>query len=84
MIFFFGTRSGKSQTRPLHEVPCPYCDQLDTLRQVSTSNWFHFFWIRVFQISERTYADCSHCKRRYDKNDFSEAMLKASRAKSQT
>jgi len=51
MIFFFGTRPGKTEIR-----------NLDT------------FWIKIFKISSNTVAECSHCKRVYFEEEFSEEM----------
>jgi len=77
MIFFFGTRSGKTEIKSLDSVPCPHCEQKGTLRASKTSNWFHFFWIKLFKISSNTIAECSHCKRVYFENEFSEEMNRA-------
>ncbi|MGI9552553.1 MAG: zinc-ribbon domain-containing protein [Aurantibacter sp.] len=77
MIFFFGTRPGKTEIKTLAGAPCPYCEQTGTLTASKTSNWFHFFWIKLFKISNNTIAECSHCKRAYFKEEFSEEMRRA-------
>ncbi len=71
MIFFFGTRPGKTETKQLEGVLCPFCEQPNTLAAIKTSNWFHFFWIKVFRISSNTIAECSHCKRGFYEEEFS-------------
>lgn len=74
MIFFFGTRPGKTDIAQLEGVSCPHCEQANTLTTVKTSNWFHFFWIRIFKISSNSIAECSHCKRGFYEEEFSEEM----------
>ncbi|AYN66871.1 zinc-ribbon domain-containing protein [Euzebyella marina] len=74
MILFFGTRSGKTRSHSLPHTFCPYCEQQGTLTVYKTSNWFHIFWIRIFKISTNMMAECSHCKRGFHKEEFSEDM----------
>jgi len=74
MIFFFGTRPGKLMLKNLEHVNCPYCEQIGTLSVSKTSNWFHFFWIKLFKISSNLIAECSHCKRAYFEDEFTEEM----------
>lgn len=77
MILFLGTRPGKTEIRKLNAVACPYCEQTDMLTLSKTSNWFHLFWIKLFKISSNTVAECSHCKRVYFENEFSEEIKNA-------
>jgi uncharacterized Zn-finger protein len=74
MIFFFGTRPGKTELKKLPNVACPYCSQFDTLTVSKSVNWFHLFWIKLFKISSNTVAECSHCKRVYFEEEFSEEI----------
>ena len=74
MILFFGTRPGKQETLHLGNVKCPYCEQRGTLIAVSHSNYFHLFWIKLFKISNSIIAECSHCKRAFYENEFTEEM----------
>lgn len=77
MILFFGTRPGKTEIKQLEHVTCPYCDQIGTLTASKASNWFHLFWIKLFKISTTMVAECSHCKRVYFREEFSEEMQRA-------
>lgn len=77
MILFFGTRPGKTEVKALDAVACPHCEQTSTLTVSRTSNWFHLFWIKLFKISSNQVAECSHCKRVYFAEEFSEAMQKS-------
>ncbi|UII80717.1 zinc-ribbon domain-containing protein [Flagellimonas sp. CMM7] len=74
MILFFGTRSGKKETKTLSNVSCPYCSQTGTLKAVLQSNYVHLFWIPIFKIGVSKYAECSHCKRVYYKEEFTPEM----------
>lgn len=74
MILFFGTRSGKPETKKLFNSTCPYCQQRGTLSAITQKNYFHIFWIKLFKISSTTTIECSHCKRGYYENEFTEEM----------
>ena len=74
MILFFGTRPGKTETKQLVNSTCPYCQQQGTMTAVSQKNFFHLFWIKLFKISTNSYVECSHCKRMYYENEFTEEM----------
>ncbi|NJB70814.1 phage terminase large subunit GpA-like protein [Saonia flava] len=77
MILFFGTRPGKTKTIAIQNTPCPNCGQTNTLSLVTTANYFHLFWIKLFKISTDSFAECAHCKRGFYKNEFTEKMKKA-------
>lgn len=74
MILFFGTRPGKEKIRKLHNLKCSFCGQVNTLTAYIRSNYFHLFWIKLFKISTSEVIECSHCKRVYYKDEFTEAM----------
>ncbi|PWL37840.1 zinc-ribbon domain-containing protein [Flagellimonas aquimarina] len=76
MILFFGTKTGKKETKALRNTICRYCSQMGTLTAVSQPNYFHLFWIPLFKISVSRYAECSHCRRVYYKEDFTPEMKK--------
>ncbi len=77
MILFLGTRPGKTEIEQLYRCSCPFCKQIDTLTVSKTSIWFHLFWIKLFRISSNSVAECSHCKRIYYQEEFTEPMQKA-------
>ncbi|MRX65790.1 zinc-ribbon domain-containing protein [Maribacter luteus] len=77
MILFFGTRPGKEQIRKLTNVKCSFCEQTNTLTAYIRSNYFHLFWIKLFKISTSEVIECSHCKRVYYKEEFTEEMKDA-------
>jgi len=77
MILFFGTRHGKKVVQQLHGVSCPHCHQTDTLTVISQPNYFHVFWLPLFTMGTSRYAECSHCKRVYYKEEFTDEMEKS-------
>ncbi len=77
MILFLGTRSDTTEIEQLFGCSCPFCEQVGTLTVSKTNIWFHLFWIKLFRISSNTVAECSHCKRVYYQEDFTEPMQKA-------
>lgn len=77
MILFLGTKAGKEETKVLSGISCPYCDQSNTLTTISAPTYFHIFWIPLFKISTNHFVECSHCKKAYDENEFTEEMRQA-------
>lgn len=77
MILFFGTKPGKAKTQVLHTISCPYCKQAGTLSVVSVPNYFHLFWISLFKIHTSSIVQCSHCRKAYGKDEFTEDMERA-------
>jgi len=77
MILFFGTRPGKEEIQELHGISCPFCNQTNTLTASLQSNYFHLFWIKLFKISKHEMIECSHCKRVYYKEEFTDEMVDA-------
>lgn len=76
-ILFFGTRPGTPSSHFLQGVSCPYCTRKNTLTAKVTSHYFHLFWLPLFRVATFRVAECAHCKRTYDQDDFTEAMIKA-------
>ena len=77
MILFIGTRPGKQETRQLQGPSCTFCNQTDTLIAFIQSNYFHLFWIKLFKISKHEMIECSHCKRVFYKEEFTQEMVNA-------
>ena len=73
-FLFFGTRPGKTLTQALHNIPCPYCGQTDTLTATWTPNYFHLFWLPLFKIGTSEIIECSHCKKAYFNDEFTDDM----------
>ncbi|MCM4169418.1 hypothetical protein KCTC52924_00452 [Arenibacter antarcticus] len=75
MILFLGTKPGKTTSKVIPNVACPYCEQRNTLMAVTTTNYFHLFWISLFRIGTSTTISCSHCKKTYFKDEFNTEMI---------
>lgn len=76
MILFFGTRPGKKTTKPLQEVTCNFCSQKGTLTAVEQANYIHIFWLPIIKIGTSRFAECSHCKKVFYKDEFTSEMLR--------
>lgn len=74
MILFFGTRPGKEINKNLNGISCTFCKQVNTLSAKIHSNYFHLFWIKLFKISKQETIECSHCKKVYFKEEFTDEM----------
>ncbi|PXX28986.1 zinc-ribbon domain-containing protein [Arenibacter sp. ARW7G5Y1] len=74
MILFLGTKPGKTTSTLLQNVACPYCENKDTLTAVTSTTYFHLFWISLFKVGTHTTISCSHCKRTYFQDEFTEEM----------
>ncbi|MDX1363962.1 zinc-ribbon domain-containing protein [Arenibacter latericius] len=74
MILFLGTKPGKASSKQVNNVSCPFCEQRNTLTAVSSSTYFHLFWISLFRISSSTIISCSHCKKSYYEDEFTEVL----------
>ena len=77
MFLFFGTRPGNTEIKNLPGVVCPHCNQKNTLNASTSASYFHLFWIKLFKISTHVILECSHCKRVYYREEFSEDMERA-------
>jgi len=77
MILFFGTRPGKKETKILSNISCPHCSQTGTLTVAWQPNYVHLFWIPIFKLKPFQFAECSHCKRGFYKEEFSPEMERA-------
>jgi hypothetical protein len=74
MILFLGTKPGKATSKLLQNVVCSYCKNKGTLTAVTGTTYFHLFWISLFRVGTHTTISCSHCKRTYYKDEFTEEM----------
>ena len=74
MILFLGTRPGRKTQQKLGGVACDFCKQTGTITVVSQPNYFHLFWLPLFNIGTSRYAECSHCKKVYYKEEFTKEM----------
>lgn len=76
MILFFGTKKGKENSKKMPNLVCGHCGQKGTVTLYTQETLAHVFWLPITKIGTNHYAECSHCKRVYYKDDFSADMLK--------
>ncbi|MCM4151572.1 zinc-ribbon domain-containing protein [Arenibacter sp. N53] len=74
MILFLGTKPGKTTSLALQNIDCPYCKNRGTLMAVTSTTYFHLFWISLFRVGTSTTISCSHCKKSYFEEEFTEEM----------
>ena len=74
MILFLGTKPGKTTSILLQNVVCPFCENKGTLTATTSTTYFHLFWISLFRVGNHTVISCSHCKRTYYEDEFTEEM----------
>ena len=77
MLFFFGTRASKVKERKIKRTTCPYCETQDSFIVSTYSKYFHFFWIPIIPLFKTHVAECSHCKKSYDKVHFTQEMQRS-------
>ncbi|MFD2588806.1 hypothetical protein ACFSQJ_17905 [Croceitalea marina] len=77
MLFFFGTRASKIKERKLKRTTCPYCQTQDSFVVSTFSKYFHFFWIPIIPLFKTNIAECTHCKKSYDKVHFTQEMQRS-------
>lgn len=77
MLFFFGTRASKIKERKLKRTTCPYCQTQDSFVVSTFSKYFHFFWIPIIPLFKTHIAECTHCKKSYDKVHFTQEMQRS-------
>lgn len=56
------------------DIPCPYCKEVENQNMSIFGRYAHVMWIPFFPIGKTPIAECTHCKRTYDKSEFSEKM----------
>ena len=66
MLFLFGTRTTRTRQAPL-AVPhfCPNCGRRNTFDILSSSTYFHFFFIPMFPFMKSNDLICKECGKKY-------------------
>ncbi len=70
----YGTRAKFLGNFQVKEIPCPYCKEVDDQNMSIFGQYAHVMWIPLFPIGKTPVAECTRCKRTYDKSEFSEKM----------
>ena len=70
-MIFFGARASNIGNFDIPNSKCSYCEEGNTQRVSVFGKYAHIFWIPVFPIGKKAVAECTHCKRTIDQNEFS-------------
>lgn len=73
-MIIFGTRGSRIGSLQMAETQCDYCEQQHPQEITQFGQYFHIFWIPVFPMGRRTFAECTHCKRTLRKKEFSQRL----------
>lgn len=70
----YGTRASHLGSFQVKDIPCPYCEHVENQNMSIFGRYAHIMWIPFFPVGKTQVAECTRCKRTYDKSDFSEKM----------
>jgi hypothetical protein len=70
----YGTRAKFLGNFQVKDIPCPYCKEVENQNMSIFGKYAHVMWIPLFPIGKTPVAECTRCKRTYDKSEFSEKM----------
>jgi len=70
----YGTRASHLRSFQVKDIPCPYCEHTENQNVSIFGRYAHVLWIPFFPVGKTQVAECTRCKRTYDKSDFSEKM----------
>lgn len=70
----YGTRGKFLGNFQVKDIPCPYCKEVEYQNMSIFGQYAHVMWIPLFPIGKTPIAECTHCKRTYDKSEFSDKM----------
>lgn len=73
-IGIFGITEKEEGSRTATNARCSHCGNTGTQRIVVFRRYFHFFWIPLFPISRRAYAECTHCRRVLYEHEFDQEL----------
>ena len=75
-MIIFGTRASNLGAYLLNSGKCSHCGQTE-YAVVCFARYLHVFWIPIFPIVKKYYAECTHCKKTYEYRQFSDDMKQA-------
>jgi len=70
----YGTRAKFLGNFQVKDIPCPYCEEVENQNMSIFGRYAHVMWIPFFPIGKTPVAECTRCKRTYDKSEFSDKM----------
>ena len=72
----YGTSAKNLGNFQVKDIPCPYCEHIEPQNMSIFGRYAHLVWIPFFPVGKVAVAECTRCKRTYDKSEFP-AKLKA-------
>ena len=69
-MIIFGARASNIGSVLVNGSSCTYCQNQGTQNITQFGKYFHIFWIPMFPIGRKTFAECTHCKRTIGKKEF--------------
>ena len=69
-MIIYGTRASTIGQMAVPNASCAHCQNQNTQRVAIFGRYAHVFWIPLFPIGKVVVAECSHCKRTLEKDEF--------------
>ena len=66
MIIFYGSKSSHVKSAYLDDAVCPSCETSGQMVMSVFAFYAHVFWIPLFPLYKKVYANCNHCQAAYE------------------
>ena len=66
----YGSRASNLANFQVKDIPCPYCEHTEPQNVSFFGKYAHVMWIPLFPFGKVAVAECTRCKRTYDKTEF--------------
>ena len=66
MIIFYGSKSSHVKSAVLDDAVCPSCENEGQMVISVFAFYAHVFWIPLFPLYKKVYANCTHCNAEYE------------------
>jgi len=73
-MIIYGYRASKIGELDVDGTTCSFCGQEEPQHVSIFGKYAHIFWIPLFPMGKKAIAECTHCKRTYEKSDFSSEL----------
>ncbi len=70
-MIVFGTRGSLIKNIKTGNIACEHCGTKGPHMISIFGKYTHIFWIPVFPVSKKVFAECQHCKKTIDQKEFS-------------
>jgi len=69
-MIIYGSRSSHVKSAFLDDAVCPSCETAGQMVMSTFARYAHVFWIPLFPLSKKVYANCNHCKAEFELSDM--------------